>query len=124
MRRIARSHLVVAPNCWLRRKQSMAKQPSRWRLRSRALRADELSRLPPGGGGQFLFAFAREHHDEARGFRGVHGGIVDQDGVGGAHQRRNFAFAMGLVALANFLEGLARRNAFSFFLMLFPTAPV
>src|SRR5713226_8655884 len=72
--------------------------------------------------GQFPFAFAREHDDEARGFRRIHRSIVDEDGVGGAHQRRNFTLAITLVALADFFKNLRRRHRLAFFLMLFPAA--
>src|SRR5882762_2390143 len=76
--------------------------------RRRASRADALRvctlRLLPCCGSEFPFAFAREHYDQARGFSRIHCGVVDKDGVGGAHQRRHFAFAVALVAFADFVK--------------------
>src|SRR6267154_1898401 len=71
-------------------------------------------------GREFPFAFAREHHDQARGFRRIHRSVVDKDGVGGAHQRRHFAFAVAFVAFANFFEHLCERQILALFLVLFP----
>src|SRR6266403_1610284 len=80
------------------------------------------SRLLPCCGSQFPFAFARKHHDQARGFRRIHRGVVDKDGIGGAHQRRHFAFAVAFVAFANFFEDLREGQIFALFLVLFPAA--
>src|SRR6267378_1638605 len=77
--------------------------------RSRLLRCDR----------EFPFAFARKHHDQARGFCRIHRSVVDKDGIGGAHQRRHFAFAVALVALANFFEDLRAGQIFALFLVLF-----
>src|SRR6267378_5058402 len=70
-------------------------------------------------GREFPFAFARKHHDQARGFRRIHRSVVDEDGIGGAHQRRHFAFAVALIAFANFLEDLRAGQIFALFLVLF-----
>src|SRR6266403_1977795 len=75
-----------------------------------------------GCGSEFPFAFARKHHDQARGFCRIHRSVVDEDGIGGAHQRRNFAFAVAFVAFANFFEHLRERQILALFLVLFPTA--
>src|SRR5882757_462162 len=71
-------------------------------------------------GREFPFAFARKHHDQARGFCRIHRSVVDEDGIGGAHQRRHFAFAVALVALANFFKHLRERQILTLFLVLFP----
>src|SRR5712675_1932638 len=73
-------------------------------------------------GREFPFAFARKHHDQARGFCRIHRSVVDEDGIGGAHQRRNFAFAVAFVAFANFFEHLCEGQILAFFLVLFPAA--
>src|SRR5882757_1859317 len=92
--------------------------------RRRASRADALRvctlRLLPCCGSEFPFAFARKHHDQAGGFRRVHCGVVDEDGIGGAHQRRHFAFAVALVAFADFVKHLRERQILALFLVLFP----
>src|SRR5712672_245350 len=71
-------------------------------------------------GRELPFAFARKHHDQARGFRRIHRSVVDEDGIGGANQRRHFAFAVALVAFANFFEHLCEGQILAFFLVLFP----
>src|SRR6266403_2547755 len=73
-------------------------------------------------GREFPFAFARKHHDQARGYRRVHRGVVHEDGIGGADQRRHFAFAVAFVAFANFFEDLREGQIFALFLVLFPAA--
>jgi hypothetical protein len=74
------------------------------------------------GDGGVAFAFASEHDDEAGGFVDVHGGVVDDDGVGGANERRDFALAVAFVALAHLFENLEHREVVTLFLMLFPAA--
>src|SRR5712672_505234 len=68
------------------------------------------------------FAFARKHHDQARGFCRIHRSVVDEDGIGGAHQRRHCTFAVALVAFADFFEDLREGQIFTLFLVLFPAA--
>jgi len=72
--------------------------------------------------GGVAFAFAGEHDDEASGFVDVHRGVVDDDGVGGADQGRDLAFAVPFVALAHFLEHLEDGEMVALFLVLFPAA--
>src|SRR6266404_8585184 len=71
-------------------------------------------------GREFPFAFARKHHDQARGFRRIHRGVVDKDGIGGAHQRRHCTFAVAFVALVDFFEHLREGQIFALFLVLLP----
>jgi hypothetical protein len=49
-------------------------------------------------------------------------GVVNDDGIGRADQRRNFALTVALVALAHFLEHLKDAEVVALFLMLFPAA--
>src|SRR6266404_1057658 len=112
----------VAPA--IARASNMSIRIIRFSSQRRASRADALRgctlRLLPCCGSEFPFAFARKHHDQARGFRRIHRSVVDKDGIGGAHQRGHFAFAVALVALANFFEHLREGQILAFFLVLFP----
>src|ERR1700675_633791 len=71
---------------------------------------------------EFAFALAREHDDEARGFFGVYSGVVDEHGVGGAHERRDFAFAIAFIAHADFFQDFGQSEMVPFFLVFFPAA--
>src|SRR6266403_200789 len=73
-------------------------------------------------GREFPFALARKHHDQARGFCRIHRSVVDEDGIGGAHQRRHCTLAVAFVAFANFFEHLCEGQILAFFLVLFPAA--
>src|SRR5882757_8139780 len=71
-------------------------------------------------GRELPFAFARKHHDQARGFCRIPRSVVDEDGIGGAPPRRNSAFAVAFVAFANFFEHLCEGQILAFFLVFFP----
>src|SRR5258708_11809526 len=64
---------------------------------------------------QFLFAFPREHHDQPRRLFDAHRRVVHQHGIGGAHERRNFALTIALVSLYHFVEHFRERKPFAFF---------
>jgi hypothetical protein len=51
---------------------------------------------------QFLFALARQHHDEPGSLFDIHRGVVHQHGIGRAHQRRYSTFAVAAIAVADF----------------------
>src|SRR6266571_1950083 len=92
------------------------------RRRSRTLACNAAAHRSSGVANfsHFPLAFACQHDDQPRGLLDSHGGIVDKDGIGGAHERRNFALAIALVALFDFLKNFSKRQLVTFFPVLFP----